>query len=187
MNEIEEVARKICIAISGTHGAGTSTTAKNIANIMGLRYISAGELFRQSAEERGIDISEFTKIVEGDFFLKEELDSKIQEEAKSGNVVVEGRVACWTASEYADLRVMIDAPFQIRVERISRRSGMSIERAETETRQRDNQERLWFRENMDIDIDDRSVYDITINTERLSPDKVSKIISTIFSETSQPD
>ncbi len=147
-----------------------------IAEALKLRYVSAGNIFREFAEKRGIDISEFTKIVESDTSMNEELDKRIREEAKSGNVIMEGRVACWTAREFAHLRVMLDAPFDIRVERISKRAGMSISEAESETSKRDNEEREWFRRNQGIDIDDISIFDIIINTERLSPTKVCRII-----------
>lgn len=167
---------KQCIAISGSHGAGTSTTARMIAEALKLRYVSAGDIFREFAEKRGIDISEFTKIVESDTSMNEELDKRIREEAKSGNVIVEGRIACWTAKEFAQLRVMIDAPFDIRVARISKRSGMSISEAEDETSKRDNEEREWFRRKRGIDIDDTSIFDIIISTERMSPIRVCRII-----------
>ena len=73
---------KICIAISGTHGAGTSTAAKGIAKRLGLRFVSAGDIFRESAERRGYkDVSNFEEIVENDPALKKELDIQMKEEA----------------------------------------------------------------------------------------------------------
>ena len=51
----------ITIAISGPHGAGKSTLARKVAKYFGLRYISAGMLFRRMAEKTGMNLSEFSK------------------------------------------------------------------------------------------------------------------------------
>ncbi|MFW9888456.1 MAG: (d)CMP kinase [Candidatus Thorarchaeota archaeon] len=175
MVKLTKDLRTYCIAISGSHGAGTSTAAKNIAESLNLKLVSAGAIFRESAKKRKIDIKEFTRIVEGDGYLKEELDELIRAEARKGGVVVEGRISCWTAGEFADLRVMIDAPFGIRVKRISQR-GKSEAEAKHETIQRDNEEHQWFLRNYGIDIYDNSIYDLIINTERLGPNQVTSII-----------
>ncbi|MHA1170318.1 MAG: (d)CMP kinase [Candidatus Hodarchaeales archaeon] len=168
---------KICLAISGTHGSGTSSAAKGIAEKLGLRFVSAGDIFRESAEKRGYkDVSNFTEIVEGDPELKDELDIKMKEEAERGNVVVEGRIACWTSRNFAHLRIMIDAPLHIRIARIAARSGCTYEEAEEETSTRESEEREWFLRNRGVDIYDTSIFDITINTERLPVPQVLSII-----------
>ena len=76
---------RLCIAISGTHGAGTSTAAKLIAKKLNLDFVSAGDVFRQSAKKRGYeDVSKFEEIVEGDPEIKNELDDTIRNTAKKG-------------------------------------------------------------------------------------------------------
>ena len=116
-----------CITLSGQHGTGTSSAGKLLAKKLNFRFVSAGDLFRESAKRREIDIREFTKIVEGDPFLKNRLDEKLREESRRGQVVVEGRLTGWIAKESAELRVLLTAPLEVRVERISKRDNESIE------------------------------------------------------------
>jgi cytidylate kinase len=179
---VVELEDNLCIAISGIHGSGTSTAAKQLSEYLGLKLVSAGAVFRESAKKRGYkDVSNFIEIVEGNPELKEELDATIRLEAESGNVIVEGRIVCWTAKEFAHLRVMLDAPPKVRVPRISKRSGVALEEAEKETRQRELEEKQWFLANRNIDLDDKSVFDLIINTDRLAPSQVVQIISAAIS------
>lgn len=177
----------ICIAISGTHGAGTSTAAMNIARSLNLRLVSAGQIFRESARKQGIDIREFTRIAEGDSVLTEEVDEIIRDEAGTGNVVVEGRIACWTAGDLASLRVMIDAPLKTRVSRLAKRDDQTVSDAEQEILQREKEAQVWFLENAGFDLKDLSVYDLIINTERITSEYVTRIIqAAIVGTQSQP-
>jgi cytidylate kinase len=179
---VVELVDNPCIAISGTHGSGTSTAAKQLAESLGLKLVSAGAVFRESATKRGYkDVSKFIEIVEGDPELKEELDATIRQEAERGNVIVEGRIVCWTAKDFAHLRIMLDAPPKVRVARISKRSGSALEEAERETSQRELEEKQWFLKNRKIDLDDKSIFDLVISTERLSSDQVVQIIRTAIS------
>ena len=94
---------------------------------------------------------------------------------------MEGRITCWIAGDFAHLRVMLDAPPHIRVSRIAERPEMTIEKAREVTNQRDNEEREWFLKNRGIDLEDISIFDLIINTERLSADQVVQIIKTVIS------
>ncbi|MHA1863576.1 MAG: (d)CMP kinase [Candidatus Thorarchaeota archaeon] len=165
-----------CITISGPHGAGTSSAGKQLAQKLGYRYISAGELFRDSAKTRGINIGEFTKIVEGDPFLKNKLDETLKEEARKGNVVLEGRLVGWIAKDIAELRVFLTADFETRVKRIAQRENKSVELAKAETLQREREEREWFLKNYGFDILERSVYTLEIDTTSCNIECVIKII-----------
>lgn len=176
-----ETREGTCIAISGTHGSGTSTAARSVAGSLNLRLVSAGEIFRKAAEERGLDISEFTRIVEGNTYLKKGLDESMREEARKGDVVIEGRVACWTVAEFANLRVMLDTSFETRITRIAERQGMSKQKVKSETLQREKEEKEWFLHSCGIDLNDLSIYDIIINTERMSSKQVTKIIEAVLS------
>ena len=181
--EVEKMIKKlegICIAISGTHGSGTSTAARSVAGSLNLRLVSAGEIFREAAEERGLDISEFIRIVEGNTYLKKGLDESMREEARKGDVVIEGRIACWTVAEFANLRVMLDTSFETRITRIAERQGMSKQKVRSETLQREKEEKEWFLHSYGIDLSDLTIYDIIINTERMSSKQVTKIIEAVL-------
>ena len=54
----------ITIAVSGLHGAGTTTVAQGLVEAFNLRYISAGMIFRQLAKEKGITLVELSQLAE---------------------------------------------------------------------------------------------------------------------------
>ena len=89
---------------------------------------------------------------------------------------MEGRIACWIAYDYAHLRIMIDAPLQTRITRIAERSKTTFDEAKRETSRREREEKEWFIGNRGIDIDDKTVFDLVINTERLNATQVVNII-----------
>ena len=64
----------LTIAISGPAGSGKTTYAKRLAKELGLRYVSAGRLFRKMAKERDLSLVEFGKIAEKDFDIDREID-----------------------------------------------------------------------------------------------------------------
>ncbi|MGY5874961.1 MAG: cytidylate kinase family protein [Candidatus Thorarchaeota archaeon] len=166
----------ICIAISGSHGSGTSSTAKALAKKLNLRYVSAGSIFRAFAKERGYNLADFQQIVESDKSMKVDLDRTLCDEARIGSVVIEGRVACWVANEFIDYCVFLDAPFDIRVERIAARQNMTVEGAKQETHQREKEERAWFKKEYNIDIEDKSICDIYLNTSKFSMNEIIYIL-----------
>lgn len=173
------MARKLddlCIAISGSHGTGTSTTGEKLAERLGLRFVSAGAVFREFAKKRGDSIKNFTLIVESDPYLKEELDKHIELEAQQGGVVVEGRMVAWTAGENAHLRIMLRAPFDVRVERIAKRDEKSITRASEETRKREREEKEWFYHHFQVDIEDTTIYDLIIDSSRFNSNAIVALI-----------
>jgi cytidylate kinase len=165
-----------CIAISGPHGAGTSSVGKKLARRLSFRFISAGKIFRESAEKRGIEIGKFNEIVEGDPYLRDALDEMMKEEASKGQVVIEGRMSGWIAKDIADLRVFLTASFEVRVERIANRDGKDLEVVRNETEQREKEAREWFLKTYDVDIMNESAYNLVIDTTNLNIDSVVEMI-----------
>jgi cytidylate kinase len=154
----------LLIAISGDHGAGKSTVARELARRLGLGYLSAGEIFRRMAEEKGMNLEEFSEYVEKHPEVDREIDRRLAE--AEGEVVVEGRLAGWMVRG-ADLRVLLTAPLEVRVRRIAEREGRRVEEVGRETLARERSERKRFKELYGIDMDDLSVFDLVINTSRL--------------------
>ena len=92
----------LVITISGLHGTGKSTYAKELAKEFGLRYISAGIIFRQIATERGVTLEELSRIAVKDKRIDRLIDKQTVDEARKGSAVLDGHLAGWMAREYAD-------------------------------------------------------------------------------------
>jgi len=64
------------IVISGPPGSGKTTQAKLIAEHYGLKYFSAGRIFREIAQQRGLSLEELSIIALRDPSIDLEVDRK---------------------------------------------------------------------------------------------------------------
>ncbi len=163
------------ITISGPPGSGTTTVAKLLAEKLGFKLISAGEIFRKLAAERGMTLEEFSKYAESnpdiDFYI-----DKLQKEMaeKEDNVVVEGRLSGWMVKDA--FKVWIYASPEIRYRRIANREGKDIARVKNETKRREELEKRRYKKFYSIDLDDVSIYHLAINSEHFKPEEIVEII-----------
>ncbi|CAI50548.1 cytidylate kinase [Natronomonas pharaonis DSM 2160] len=165
------------ITISGPAGSGKSTVAAGLAESLGYEHVSGGDIFRDLADDRGLTPLELNKRAEEDDQIDRDLDRKQRDIAESrDDIVLESRLAGWMAGEHADFRIWLDAPLSVRAERIADREDKSVELAHNETKERGKSEALRYREYYNIDIEDRSIYDLALNTARLSPDGVRAVV-----------
>lgn len=163
------------ITIGGPAGSGTSTTSHILSEKTGIPVISAGDIFRQMAAERGMDIIQFSKFAEGNIEIDQEIDQRQAKiAAESGDLIVEGRISAYFVD--ADLKVWCNAPLNVRTQRISQRENKSLEMAREEIITREASEAQRYLEIHQIDINNMDVYDIVINTHAFKADSVAQII-----------
>jgi cytidylate kinase len=157
------------ITVSGPPGTGKSTTAAALADALDYEYVSGGDIFRQLADERGHTPLEFNRLAEDDPQIDRDLDRRLRQIAVDGDdIVLESRLAGWLAGDHAAFRFWLDAPLVVRAERIADREDKSVDEARTETAAREASEAKRYEEYYGIDIGDRSIYDLTMNTARWS-------------------
>lgn len=163
------------ISIGGLAGTGTSTTAKVLSEISGIQFLSAGEIFRQMAKERDLDILEFSKLAEDNDDIDTEIDRRQAKIAKeSDDIIVEGRLSAHFTD--ADIKVWMITPFDVRANRICNRESKSLDIVKNEIQIREKSEAIRYKAIHDIDINDLTIYDIVINTSKFSPENIAKII-----------
>lgn len=159
------------VTVSGPPGSGKSTAAAGLARALELDHVSGGDIFRELAAERELTVAEFGELAESDERIDRNLDERLRGIATNrDDVVLESRLAGWMAGEYADLRIWLDAPLEVRATRIADREGWSVDEAREHTREREASERRRYLEYYDIDFADRSIYDLALNTARWDAD-----------------
>lgn len=164
--------KKLVIAISGTPGSGKSTYAKIIAEKLGLRHISSGQLFRKVAEERGLSLVEVHKEAEVDPTLDLAVDEEVFKESLEGGVVLDSHLAGWLLKDVADLKIFLTSPLEVRAERVAKRDGLSFNEALVQTMEIEESNRKRYLKLYGIDVKDLSVFDIVINTSKWSVEEV---------------
>ncbi|MFX1496550.1 MAG: (d)CMP kinase [Promethearchaeota archaeon] len=168
------------ITISGLHGTGKSTIGKLIANALDHRYYSTGEAFRELAREKNMSLKEFTEYVENNPDIDLNLDEKIIQIAKKGDIIIESQLSGFLLKEIADFRIYLACPIDIRVKRMCSRDKTPYEEKLKETILRERSEATRFQRLYQIDITNLNEinenFDLTINTENLTIGEIVDII-----------
>ncbi len=167
---------KIVITVSGPPGSGKTTYAKVIAEKFGLRYFSTGRYFRELAMKYGMSLKKFHYKAEKDSKIDYEVDKKALEEARRGGVVLDGHLTGWTAKDYADIKIYLTAPLQVRAKRIAKRDMVSMDEAMEEIKIREESNKRRFLKFYGININDLSIYDIVINTEKWDEETIKQTL-----------
>lgn len=171
------------LTVSGPPGSGTTTLARTLSQRFDLEYVSGGDVFREEAEERGVSVGEFNRMVEEEPEIDRDLDQRQKEIARErDDVLLESRLAGWMAEEHADVSIWLKAEDRVRAERVAEREDVTVDEALEESRQRESSEAKRYSDLYDIDIDDLSVYDLVIDTERWNADAVAEIAGEAVAE-----
>jgi cytidylate kinase len=172
----------LVVTISGLHGTGKSTYSKWMAQEFGLRHVSAGDLFRQIASERGMALEELSVVAQQDDSIDHLVDDRTKQEAAKGDVVIDGQLAGWMAADRADLKIYLTAPTKVRIERMAKRDGVAYGLKEKETAMRERIQHQRYLDAYGIDVDNLSVYDLVIDTSLLPLEENINILKRIVSD-----
>ncbi|WP_126661041.1 (d)CMP kinase [Haloterrigena salifodinae] len=177
-----EIDTTLFITVSGPPGCGATTLCEQLADAMGCPYVSGGEVFRELAEDRDMNLNQLTAKADESDDIDRAIDQRLQQIAEKWGMankpfILESRLAGWLAGERADLRIWLDAPEDVRLERIEER----VE-TEAEMRVREVSEAGRYQSYYDIDIDDREFYDLNINTARWGKEAVFNLVRTALEE-----
>ena len=167
------------IAISGPPGSGKTTVSEIVARRMGYRLVLVGQIFREMASERNVDLGTFGRFAEEDETIDRELDSRMVAIAKeSPDIVIEGRLtgALMRRSGIEALKVHVDASEEVRSQRIAKREDKPAEQVLTEMQVRERSERKRYLAYYGIDPSDRTIYDLWIDSSNVSAEEVAEAI-----------
>jgi cytidylate kinase len=168
----------VLVTISGLPGSGTSTVARLTAQRLGLDHVDGGTVFRAMAKERDLDMRAFSAVAEADQSIDVELDTRLAAVAHAGGVVLESRLAAWIATNerVAATTVWIDGDEKIRAGRVATREAIDVAQALEANRLREASERLRYRTLYGIDLDDRSIYALVIDSSDETPESITESI-----------
>ena len=172
------------LVIGGPPGSGKTTLAQRWAEIHGYALVSAGTKFRLMAKARGVTLEAFGRAAEKDPSVDRAVDRAMLDEIRAkqvagANVVVDGRIQAYllTRERIPCLKVLIDAPLEVRARRIARREKKGVAEAKQEIVDREESERIRYKTIYGIDLRDTSVFDFVIDSGEKTPDEIVAMIA----------
>jgi len=181
------------ITLAGLAGAGKSTLKRAIADALGLKKYSVGDMRGKMAEERGMTIDEFNKLGESEDFTDKEVDAFQKKLGETeDNFVIDGWLSWYFIPQSIKIFVKVDP--RVGAERIfnDRRDnpGRSDEPlykdvAETEEiiKQRVASNVLRYKKWYGVDFLNESHYDLIVDSTNAKPEEIlAKILDFVRSK-----
>lgn len=167
------------ITISGLAGSGTSTLSKMLSKKLKLKYVNAGQIQRDIAKDRNITLSELTKIEDNDPKFDHLVDEKMIKYAQNTeNILLEGRLTGWFSykKNIKAYKIWLKCPLKERVKRISKRDKNSLDETQAKVLSRSKSDSGRYKKYYNIDINDLSIYDLVVDSNKHKPNAIIGII-----------
>jgi len=164
------------IAISGPPGSGKTTICMLVAQRLEYDFVVVGQIFRQMALERKVDLETFGRLAEEDETIDRELDKRMLEMAKAReDIVIEGRMTgpILKSSNVPVFAVYVSASENVRAERIAKREGKETKLVLREMQIRERSEKKRYIAYYGIDPNNRMIYDLWVDSSDITADKVA--------------
>ena len=131
------------------------------------------------AKEKDMNIVEFNRYAERNLLIDQidrEIDKRQREAiSEKKDCIVDSRLGGYLLT--SDLRIWLTAPITVRAERLAKRDGCDEKEALKRIEQRESSERARYKAIYDVDINDPTIYDLILNTEKFIPDQMTDIAS----------
>ena len=173
-NPNDDLGGNMIIAISGLTGSGKNTLGEILAKRLGYKLVCP--TFKDLAKKEGISLMDFQKKAANDSNIDLKFDELLKEEvsATGGNCVVTTWLGAWILN--ADITVYVDAPSEVRAERIAKRDKLTVKKALVHLNERDEQNRKRYLKVYGIDIYKTDFFDLKLDSSKNKPEKLADIV-----------
>ncbi|MCX6755599.1 MAG: cytidylate kinase family protein [Candidatus Nomurabacteria bacterium] len=177
--------KKEIITIAGGIGSGKSSTADNVARVLGFGRFSSGDFMRQAAVDLGMTLNELSIQAETDKSVDEKIDEQVRKAGEMTRVVIDSRLAFhWIPESF---KIYLDLPPEISKSRILNNLKENKLRRESEeslteeeifqkiTRRLESEKKR-YKEMYNLDHTDKNNFDLVIDTDKNNLNQVVNII-----------
>jgi cytidylate kinase len=179
------------VAISETTGSLGNEIGRRLSERLGYRFADR-EIIAKAAEQFGVsDLRHGTeekptfweRLTDSQHRYRAYLDSIILEMASGDDVVLAGLAAAIVLRPVPHvLRVRISAPERLRAERVEQLQGLTREAALDHVRHTDHERATRMKFLYRVNVDDHMLYDMVLNTERMTADEGARIVGETLAE-----
>jgi predicted cytidylate kinase len=167
----------LIVAVSGDVASGKSTVSRAVAEALGLRWMSTGDLQRKAAEQRGITTLELNRLAETDRSFDDAIDSMLKDLARADEpLVIDSRLAWHFIPQAIKVHLVVD--LDVAADRAVGRGKVAAEEYATHreavasVRERVRSERQRFSKLYNVDIGRLHNYDVVVDTSAASSDEI---------------
>ncbi|MEM0146935.1 MAG: cytidylate kinase family protein [Candidatus Micrarchaeaceae archaeon] len=176
--------------LCGFPAAGKTTVAEIISKKLGIEMIGGTDILKELARERGYkpiginwwdtpDGIKFLRERESDTSFDVEVDKRLTERAKAGNVVITSYTLPWLANDC--FKVWLDASIETRAARMANRDNLNIDEATKIIKVRDRENTQLYEVLYGIHFGtDTSPFDLVLDVNKISPEEASEKIIDAF-------
>jgi cytidylate kinase len=181
------------VAISETAGSLGNEIGRRLAESLGWEFADR-EIIAKTAERFRADVAEvrhsaeekpslWERVTDSHRRLKTFVEASVFDMATSGNVVLAGLASTLALREVRHaLRVRTTAPEQHRASRVQQQQGLTPDAALDVVRQTDRERASRVKFFYGVDVDDPLLYDVVLNTERMTVEEGVRYLHGILRE-----
>jgi cytidylate kinase len=178
--------KKHIITISGKPGSGKSSTADQVAELLGYNRYSSGDMVRNLLSREGLTLAEYNKQAANDHSLDEKIDQMLRGLRNKNDIVIDSRLGFYWLPE--SFKVYLDLDIQVATVRIFKdamnnnmrtKAGEMADSLDTVSKQvqaRMLNEQRRFKDMYGVDPYNTEHFDLVIDTSRHSPQTVALTI-----------
>jgi CMP/dCMP kinase len=168
----------LSIIVSGWPAVGKTTVAAELADEFGLKIYNGGDILKQIATNMGYQTSgtDWWDSEEGRQFMEKrksdptsdrEVDNKLKEMVRGGNVVITSYTLPWLVKDKC-IKLWLQGSAKNRANRMATRDNISISEATEIVKERDYQNKRIYEDLYGFEFGkDLSVFDFSLNTDMM--------------------
>ncbi len=188
-----ETTKPFVLCISGMAGTGKSTLSKKIAKRYNLKCYSGGDALKELAKEEGYEITGegWWESPDGLNFLEKrvkdpqfdkEVDSKLLNYAKLGNVLLDSWTMPWLLKD--GFKIWLMASLDKRAARVAERDKLTVEQAYAVLKEKEAQTKAIYKKLYGFSLDeDFTPFNFILDTDNLNADQVFEVLCRVIDNT----
>lgn len=174
------------IIVSGMPAVGKTTVSRVVAKELALKLVGGGDVLKEMAIEGGYTPGgdDWWDTEEGMKFLGErklrsgfdkEVDSRLLEKAKKGDVVITSYPVPWLSRH--GVKVWLSGSVETRARRMAKRDHMTVAKCTKVLRIRDEENYKLYKKIYGIEFGrDLKPFDLTVDTDNIDESRVAQIV-----------